>query len=170
MKNLSDYIGQTISITQKSIWKREYKIQSEKEVIGELVYPKFLSERVECKLGNDTFEFRRPHIFSNDIEIRKSGYQLPIAVMHSNFLASKGIVDLPRGRRVIMKFATFSSKAEIYLGENDLISIVNNKFSFKEKSEITIEKRTEILDENPWIVFLAFYFLQLKRRNTGIAY
>lgn len=170
MKNLSDFIGQTISITQKSIWKREYKIRSEKEVIGELVYPKFFSERVECNLGSDTFEFKRPHIFSNDIEIRKSGYQLPIAVMHSNFLASKGIVDLPRGIKVIMRFGTFSSKAEIYLGENDLISIVKNKFSFKEKCEITIEKRTEILDENPWIVFLAFYFLQLKRRNTGVAH
>lgn len=170
MQNLSDYIGQTILINQKSAWKRKYKIHSGKEVIGEFVYPKFFSERVECKLGNDTFEFKRPHIFSNDIEIRKSGYQLPIAVMHSNFLASKGIVDLPRGIKVIMKFGTFNSKAEVYLGENDLIAIVNNKFSFKEKCEITIEKRTEILDENPWIVFLAFYFLQLKRRNTGVAY
>jgi hypothetical protein len=170
MQNLSDYIGQIISITQTSIWKREYEIRSEKEVIGKIVYPKFFSERVDCKLGNDTFEFRRPHIFSNDIEIRKSGYQLPIAVLHSNFLASKGIVDLPRGRKVIMKFGTFNSKAEIYLGENDLISIVNNKFSFKEKCEITIERRTEILDENPWIIFLAFYFLQLKRRNTGVVH
>uniref|UniRef100_A0A832G6L0 Uncharacterized protein n=1 Tax=Ignavibacterium album TaxID=591197 RepID=A0A832G6L0_9BACT len=170
MQNLSDYIGQIISITQRSIWKREYEIRSEKEVIGKFVYPKFFSERVECKLVNDTFEFRRPHIFSNDIEIRKSGYQLPIAVMHLNFLASKGIVDLPRGKKVVMKFGTFKSKAEIYHGENDLIAIVNNKFSFKEKCEITIERRTEILDENPWLVFLAFYFLQLKRRNTGVAH
>lgn len=170
MQNLSDYIGQIISIIQRSIWRRAFEIRSEKEVIGKIVYPKFLSERVECKLGNDTFEFRRPHIFSNDIEIRKIGYQLPIAVMHSNFLASKGIVDLPRGKKVVMKFGTFKSKAEIYHGENDLIAIVNNKFSFKEKCEITIERRTEILDENPWLVFLAFYFLQLKRRNTGVAH
>lgn len=170
MQNLSDYIGQTISIIQKSVWKREYEIRSEKEVIGKLFYPKFFSERVECKLGNDTFEFKRPHIFSNDIEIRKSGYQLPIAVMHSNFLASKGIVDLSRGRKMIMKFGTFNSKAEIYLGESDLIAIVKNKFSLKEKCEITIEKRTEILDEYPWIIILAFYFLQLKRRNTGLAH
>lgn len=68
MQNLSDYIGQTILINQKSVWKRKYKIHSEKEVLGEFVYPKFFSERVECKLGNDTFEFRRPHIFSNDFK------------------------------------------------------------------------------------------------------
>lgn len=170
MQRLSDYIGQFLSIIQKSFWKREYEMRSDSEVIGKLKYPKFFSERVECKIANDTFEFKRPHIFSDIIEIRKSGYQLPIATLRSNFFASKGIVELPRGIKIKMKFGAFNNKAEIYHGENDLIAIVKNKFSLKEKSEIMIEKRTEILDEYPWIIFLAFYFLLLKRRNSGIAH
>lgn len=170
MRKLSDSIGQSLSIIQKSFWKREYEIRSDTELIGEFKYPKFFSERVECKVGNDSFEFKRPHIFSDKIEIIKSGYQLPIAKLQSNFFASKGIVELPRGIKVKMKFGAFNNKAEIYLGENDLIAIVKNKFSLKEKSDIMIEKRTEILDEYPWILFLAFYFLLLKRRNSGVAH
>lgn len=170
MRKLSDYIGQSISIKQKSFWKREYEMCSDSELIGELKYPKFFSERVECKISNDTFEFKRPHIFSDKIEIRKSGYQLPIAKLQSNFFASKGIIELPRGVKIKMKFGAFNNKAEIYIGENDLIAIMKNKFSFKEKSDIMIEKRTEILDEYPWIILLAFYFLLLKRRNSGIAH
>lgn len=168
MLKLSDYIGQSLHITQRSIWKRALELHSDKDRIAELVYPSFFSERAECKINNEIFEFRRPHIFSNDIEIRKTGYQLPIATMHTNFFASKGVVDLPRGIKINMKFSLFSNTTKIYVGENDLMATLIRKISVKEKFEVLLEKRSEIIDEHPWLILLAVYFLHLKRQNTGV--
>jgi len=168
MLKLSDYIGQSLHITQRSIWKRALELHSDKDKIAELVYPSFFSERAECKINNEIFEFKRPHIFSNDIEIRKTGYQLPIATMHTNFLASKGVVDLPRGIKINMKLSLFSNNTKIFVGENDLMATLIRKISVKEKFEVLLEKRSEIIDEHPWLILLAVYFLRWKRQKTGV--
>ncbi len=165
---LSDYIGKILFIRQRSFWKREFEFISDNELIGELKYPKFLSDRVECTIGNERFTFSRPNIFSNEVEIRKHGYELPIAKMNSNFFATKGSIDLPRGKKVTMKFGLLNNRVEIYCNENELLVSLHYKISFKEKCEINIEKRSAILDDYPWIILLAFYYIQLKRRNTGI--
>ncbi|MFN3693436.1 MAG: hypothetical protein ACK4UV_00385 [Ignavibacterium sp.] len=56
------------------------------------------------------------------------------------------------------------------MGESDVLATLHNKIAFKEKCDVVMEKRSEILDEYPWIILLAFYFIQLKRRNTGITH
>lgn len=170
MKKLSDYIGRNLLIYQKSFWEREFEFRSDGELLGLMRYPKFFSEMAECEIDKEKYTFKRPHIFSNDIEVRKQGYELPIAKMISNFFATKGELDLPRGKKIFMKFGALQTNAEIYIGENDLLATLYYKFSFKEKCKIEIEKRSEILDDYPWIIFLAFYFVQLKRRNTGIVH
>lgn len=170
MQKLSDYIGKNLIIRQRSIWKREYEFCSDTALLGEMKYPKFLSEKVECIIGNEKLIFRRPHIFSNVIEIKKEGYELPIAKMGSNFFATKGILDLPRGKKILIKFGLLKNRAEIYYGDNDLLVTLYNKTSLKEKSKVIVEKRSQILDDYPWIIMLAFYFAQLKRRNSGITY
>ncbi|MEP0860931.1 MAG: hypothetical protein HRF52_05795 [Ignavibacterium sp.] len=170
MKKLSDYLGKSLIIQQPSIWKRFYELRSDNEVLGEMKYPKLLSEMVECVIGDEKLTFRRPHIFSNEIEIRKQGFELPIAKMDSNFFATKGILDLPRGKKVIMNFGLLINQAKIFYNEKDLLVTLHNKISLKEKSNVIIEKRSEIIDDHPWIIMLAFYFAQLKRRNSGITY
>jgi hypothetical protein len=168
MLKLSDYIGQSLHITRRSIWKRALELHSDKDRIAELIYPSFFSERAECKINNEIFEFKRPHIFSNDVEIRKTGYQLPIATMHTNFFASKGVVDLPRGIKINMKLSLFSNNTKIFVGENDLMATLIRKISVKEKFEVLLEKRSEIIDEHPWLILLAVYFLRWKRQKTGV--
>ena len=76
-------------------------------------------------------------------------------------------MELPRGIRAHIKFGVFKKQAEIYLGENDLVATILSRFSFKERSEVIIEKRSEVIDEHPWIVMLAFYLAQLRKRNSA---
>lgn len=170
MRKLSNYLGKNLSIHQKSFWERKFELLSDDELLGIMMYPKIFSELVECEIDKEKYTFKRPHIFSNDVEVRKQGYELPIAKMTSNFFATRGELNLPRGKKIFMKFGGFNNKAEIFIGENELIATIYNKFSFKESAKIVIEKRTEILDDYPWIIFLAFYFIQLKRRNSGIVH
>jgi hypothetical protein len=167
MKKLSDYIGEELKIFQKSIWKREFEFRSGDELMAQLTYPKFFSDLAELKIGGEEFEFYRPKFFKRDVDIRKKGYQNPFAHFKNNFWGRKGTLELPRGTRIPMKFGFFRKLAEIYLGENDLLVSILSGFSLKERSQVIIEKRSEILDEHPWIIMLSFYLAQLMKRSSA---
>ena len=167
MKSLSDYIGHELLIFQKSIWKREFELRSADELIAKLFYPKFFSDLAELTIQNKTYEFCRPSVFNRDVDIREKGYQNPFAHFKNNFWGSKGVLELPRGTRLNMKFGFFRKQAEIYLGENDLVVTIISRFSFKERSKIIIEKRSDVLDEYPWVIMFAFYLSQLRKRNSA---
>lgn len=167
MLKLSDYIGNELFISQKSIWKREFELRSGDELIALMYYPKFFGDRTELSIQNEVFEFYRPKFFSREVAVRKKGYENPFAHFTTNFFGRKGVLELPRGTKLNMKFGLFKKPAEIYLGENDLLISISSKFSLKERSKVVIEKRSEIIDEYPWIVMLGFYLAQLRKRNSA---
>jgi hypothetical protein len=167
MKKFSDYIGSDLKILQKSIWRRDFELKSGDELIARLFYPKFFSDSTELSIQNESYEFYRPKYFSRDVDIRKKGYQNPIASFRNNFWRSNGVLELPRGLKLNLKFGFFKKQAEIYLGENDLLISILSGFSIKVRSEVIIEKRSEITDEYPWIIMLGFYLTQLMKRNSA---
>jgi hypothetical protein len=164
---LSDYLGEELTIFQKSIWKREFELRSGEELIAQMKYPKFFSDLAELKVGDEEVEFYRPKFFRRDVDIRKKGYQNPFAHFKNNFWGRKGVLELPRGIRLTMKFGFFRKQAEIYLGESDLLVSILSRFSMKERSQIIIEKRSGVIDEYPWIFMLGFYLAQLMKRNSA---
>jgi len=168
MKKLSDYIGSELKIFQNSILKRDFELKSSDDLIARLYYPKIISDLAELTVSEETYEFYRPNFFSRDVGIRKKGYQNPFAHFKNNFWGSKGVLELPRGIRLNMKFGFFRRQADIYLGENELLVSILNKFSIKERCEVVIEKRSEIIDEYPWIIMLGFYLAQLMKRNSAV--
>jgi len=167
MRKISDYIGNELLIFQKSIWKREFELRSGDELIASMSYPKFFSNLTELTIQNEKYEFYRPKFFSRDVDIKKKDYQNPFAHFTANFFGRKGVLELPRGIRLNMKFGLFRKQAEIFLGENDLLVSILSRFFLKERSEIIINKSSEITDEHPWIIMLAFYLAQLRKRNSS---
>jgi len=168
MKRISNYFSNELLIFQKSIRKRDFELRSGDELIARLYYPKIFSDLAEVVLQEETYEFYRPKFFSRDVDIRQKGYQNPLAHFKNNFWGSKGVLELPRGTRLNMKFGFFRKQAEIYLRENELLVSILNKFSIKERCEVIIEKQSEIIDEFPWIIMLGFYLAQLMKRNSAV--
>jgi len=167
MKKLSEYLGEELRISQKSIWERVFELRSGDELMAKLFYPKYFSDLAELKIDNEEFEFYRPKFFRRDVDIRKKGYQIPFAHFKNNFWGRKGTLELPSGTRLTMKFGFFKKQAEIYLDEEDLLVSILGSFSIKVKSRVIIEKRSEVIDEYPWIIMLGFYLAQLMKRNSA---
>jgi len=167
MRKISEYIGNELLIVQKSIWKNEFELRFGEELIAQMKHPKFFSELVELTFQNESYEFFRPKFFSREVAVRKKGYENPLAHFKNNFWGSKGVLELPRGIRLNLKFGFFRKQVEIYLGESDLLVSILSRFSMKERSQVIIEKRSEIIDEYPWIVMLGFYLSQLRKRSSA---
>jgi hypothetical protein len=167
MRKISEYIGNQLLIVQKSIWKNEFELRFGEELIAQMKHPKFFSELVELTFQNEIYEFFRPKFFSREVAVRKKGYENPFAHFKNNFWGSKGTLELPRGNNLNIKFGIFKKQTEIFLGENDLLVSILSRFSVKRRSEVVIEKRSEIIDEHPWIVMFGFYISQSRKRSSA---
>lgn len=168
MKNLLDYFGKKLEIIQPSFFRREFEFRSGEELLAKMYTPKFFSRTavIEGDLTGN-WEFYFPKFFSFNIEVRKSGYELPIATYHSNIFSMREIIELPNGHKLIYRSYHFKSTREI-LNENDEILIkLNFRFSLKFKVDVFIFKKSELIDKYPWLPLLAVYIeLQSKRRKS----
>lgn len=168
MRKISDYIGNELFISQKSIWKREFELRSGDELIALMYYPKYFGDRTELSIQNEVFEFFRPKFLSREVAVRKKGYENPFAHFKNNFWGSKGTLELLRGNNLNIKFGIFKKQTEIFLGENDLLVTILSRFSVKRRSEVVIAKRSELIDECPWIIMFGFYLSQVRKRSSAV--
>jgi hypothetical protein len=94
---------------------------------------------------------------------------MPFAKYVSNFWRTKGTIELPKGVRFNCKAGRIKNPFEIYSSADELIIFYANKFSLKGRTTVTIEKKSEIIDKNPWIVMLGWYVILQNRRGRAHA-
>lgn len=170
MKKLSEYIGRPLYFTQKSILKREFELVAEGEMIAKMYYPKFLSTAAAIEGLDQKYEIKPTNFWATSVGIFKQDYQMPFSeYVNTSFWGMKGEITMPRGEKLKLKFGSFRRSCEVFNSYDELIITFKNKFSLKEKNIINIEKRADLIDENPWIIFLVFYKILQQNRNSGAA-
>ena len=167
MKTLSDYFGKTLMLIQPSIWKRSFELRDGSEVIGSLTYSKFFSVKADVKIFDTKFEFYEPKWWKNIIEIREAGNELPIANYKPPSFKRTGKLELPQGESISLSSTFFRTTLEISDKYNARLILFKSKFAFKSKVEVLIEKRSEVLDKYPWVVWLIYYVLLNQRRRSS---
>jgi hypothetical protein len=170
MKKISDYIGEELILIQPSLFKREFEFRSSNELIAKMSFPKFFKTKAIVEGFAEQYEIKEPNFWRSDVEIFKLGNDMPFAKYKStNFWKTKGIIELPRGEQLYLKFGVFKKSCEIY-HSNELLLLFHNKFSFRDKNIITIEQKSHLIDENPWVIMLAWYkILQQNRKTSAVA-
>ena len=101
------------------------------------------------------------------IEIREAGKELPIASYKPPAFKKKGKLELPHGDGVLLSSSFFKSNFEIQDKYESRLVLFKNKLGLKTNIEIHVEKRSEVLDKYPWIVWLIFYVETNQRRHSS---
>lgn len=169
MKTISDYIGQTIKLTQPSFFKHYYELRAGEELIATLTQPKFFSTASETAGSFGEWEFYQPGFWRSDIEIREKGKELPIAKFVSEKWKSRGKLELPKGESFDIVSKKLSWTVDVYNSSQVKILSFRKKFSFKTDLEINIERRSELLDKYPWTILLVVYIQLLNERRGAAA-
>ena len=168
MKNLSELTGQTLILYQPSIWKSYYELKYDDKVIGTVRSPKFFSSRILFKIENKEWEIYSPRFWKSEIAIRELGFQLPYATYKRDTLKLRGTLYLPRGARLKFIFKIFKGGYEIQDESENTLVRCKDKASLKAKTEITIEKASELINKYPWAIILIWY-ISYKRRQAAHA-
>lgn len=164
MKLISEYVGKSIFIAQTSVFKRNYEIHVDEEISGSIQQKGFFGMMWEVDIQNKKWEIYRPSCWKSAVDIREAGYEMPIANYTRDRLRSRGTLALPMGKNLKIVPHLFKGFCEINNEQEIcLAKIISEKISFKNKSEVKIFMKSELLDKYPWIIILA-YIITIEQR------
>lgn len=167
MKLMSEYLGESIFITQTSLFKRNYEIRVNEEFIGSIQQKGFFGMTWEVSILNKKWEVYKPSFWRSALSIREAGYEIPIANYTRDGLRSRGTLALPMGENLKIVPHLFKGFCEIKNEQDDcLAKIIPKKISMKDKAEVMIIKKSELLDKYPWIIILA-YIITVEQRHQA---
>ena len=167
METLSNYIGEDLILIQPSFFKREYEFRSSNELLAKMYFPKFFSLTAVVEGFEEKYEIIRPSFWKTDIAIRKAGYDLSFATLTTNFFRTKGSIALQNGKSVNLKFGAFKRICEIFSESEELLVVIQNKFSLKDKNIVTIQKPSSIVDDNPWMIMMIWYLILENKKKSS---
>jgi len=165
MKTLSSYIGEDLILIQPSFFKREYEFKSPTELLAKMYFPKFFSLTAVVEGFEEKYEIIKPSFWKSEITIKNFGYDLSFATLTTNFFRTRGNIELQNGRKLNLTFGAFKRICEVFSESEELLIVIQNRFSFKDKNIVTIQKSSTIVDENPWIIMMLWYFLIESKKN-----
>ncbi len=165
---LSDYIGKKLEYRQISFFKRHYELKYDEIILVTTQITGFFGQSVIVSIAGKGWEIYKPSFWKSEIAVRPKGYEMPIASFTKKSFGKTGTIELSKGNSLKILFPTFKPKIEIQTAEGIILISIKFKFAFIEKAEILIENKSEILDENPWIIPLVI-FVAIENRHRTIA-
>lgn len=166
MRPLSNYIGEDLILIQPSFLKREYEFLSSSGLLAKMYFPKFFNTTAVVEGFGEKYEIIKPSFWKSEIAIRKFGYDLSFATLTTNFFRTKGNIGLQNRKNLNLKFGVFKKVCQVFSETDELLILIQNKFSLKDKNIVTIQKQSNIVDENPWLIMMIWYFL-IENKKSG---
>jgi hypothetical protein len=165
MKTLSELAGETLVIHQPSVWKSYYELKFGGEVLGTIQGKGFFGITMIFKMGKDEWEIYRPGFWKSEIGIRQAGYELPYATYKREGFKNRGVIKCYKGEQMIIEYKILRGGYGVKTLSGEFLAVFKEKVSIRDKTEIKIEQRSDMLDKYPWVIILAWY-LSLQRRRS----
>jgi hypothetical protein len=173
MKLISDYIGKNFRIVQPSIFKRIFELNVDNELLLNMHYPKTFSSLAEVEGFDGKWKIKKAGFWKSTLQVFQKDNDLPFATYRGSFWGREGVIELPKGEKLNCKFNLWKSLFQIYTSSGILLLSIKTNISVKirllkgTKAEVTIEKKSDLLDKHPWIVMLVWYKILESTRNAA---
>ncbi len=167
MKQLSDYVGEKLLFVQPSVFKGLHELRSNDGLIATIQARGFFGMRWEVSIQNKKWEIYNPSCWKSRYDIREAGYEIPFANFLKERFRSRGEVTLPKGEKMKIEPHLFKKFTEIKDSKEECLVRIKSKTSWKERGEVAIEKRSELIDKYPWVILLAYIIIISQRHRAS---
>ena len=166
MQTISEYMERKIWFYQPSVWKRLHELRSGDDVLGSLQQKGFFGMTWIADIQNKKWEIYKPSFWKRTLSIRQEGYELPFAEFIFETFRSKGTVRLQKGEVIKIAPHLFKSFCEAVNENGEVYFRIKLKAALRDKAEVIIEKKSELVDNNPWLLMLA-YIIALDQKHQA---
>jgi hypothetical protein len=167
IKNLSQLSGETLKIIQPSIWKNNYELRHNDELLMKMNPRSVFSFGLIIDSIDSQWELYKPNFWKSEIAIREKGNENPIATYNKKIFSMEGTVSLPRGQRLKIKFGIMKSRYGVFTTNGICLVSIKDEISFKASSLVFIENSSEILDKYPWVIILPWYLTRRRKQAAA---
>ena len=165
MKNLSEYIDRPLRLVKKSFFSFEYDLLAGEEVLGTFNYRLLFRRGGDVKgLEKRNIEFYKDYFWGREIKVREGGKDIPFANYKRDLLNRVGSVSLPGGNRLEIHLGFLEFATEIKDEKGNILVLLKRPGLFTRAINVTIKEKSDLVDSNPWIIFLVLYLI-IKRRQ-----
>lgn len=164
MNPISEYIDRPLRLVKKSFFSLEYVLFAGEELLGTFKIRLFKKGGFVSGLGKKDVQFYKDNFFSREILIREDGKELPFANYKKELTSRSGVVDLSSGNKLLIKFNFFDVITEIQDDKGKTLVTLKRTSLISRSINVTIKEKSQLVDDNPWILFLALYQI-IKRRS-----
>jgi hypothetical protein len=169
MKRLSEYRQQDLQLVQPSSIKRDCELQSSDEILLKASFPKWTSGNAIVEGFGAKWIIRKPSVWKSEIEVCKDGFNYPIATYKSKMFRPEGSIELERGLRLRCEYKLLKGVYTIFSETNEEIIVIKQTGVFKKKITMILGgRRTETIDEYPWLPMLIWYIM-IQNKTQSIA-
>jgi hypothetical protein len=168
MKTISEYFDQKVWFYQPSVWKRFHELRAGETIIGTIQQKGFCGMTWIVEIQNKKWEIYKPSFWRSLIQIREDGYELPFADFIKERFRSKGMVNFPKGEKLKIAPHLFKSFCEIKTENDEVLVRIKLKTAMRDKAEVVVEKKSDLIDKNPWVLMLA-YIIALEQKHQATA-
>ena len=168
MINLTDYIGHELEIVNKNFFKSYFDLNAEGIPILSLRNTDFWGNHHEITGYGKVWEISKPSIWRSTLEVKEKNSATILATFESTTFRNKGTITLPRGEKLLIVTHIWKSSYELQNELGTTLVLFKNKKWYSSTINLTIEKKSEVLDKYPFIIMLVF-FTALQRQNAAAA-
>ncbi len=167
MKPLSSYRNQELRLVQPSQMKRECELHSPDGILLKAYFPSWRKSNAVVEGFDAKWIIRKPSVWRSDIEVCKDGFNYPIATYRGHIFKASGVIHLQRGLRLSFESKTFKSIFTVFSDTKEVLIQFKQTGVFRKKTELTLGRRkTEIIDEYPWLTMLLWYIMLNNQRQS----
>jgi len=163
MKPLSHYKGTPIEWRQPSFFKRTFEATAGEEKIFSLQFSSLFKLEAVAESFGKVWRFKNTKFFSNDVDIREEGFELPFAKYSTSIWKMSGTIELPRGERLQCNYGMWKGIYTVSTESELNLLTFERRFGFKEKGIVTLLEYHPTIDAHPWIPALIL-FIDIQRR------
>ncbi|MDF1612823.1 hypothetical protein [Stygiobacter electus] len=168
MKSLNDFIGEQLFFIKPKLLKNYYELKLGDETIGYVEVKGFFKNKAYVKIFDKEFIFIQASFWRSILEIKELGKEISFASYNSKLFKDYGFIDLPMGESLKVSYSFFNSNYDLRNSLGEILIQYSNKFPFKTRTDVSIEKKSQILEKYPWVIFIPFFVKLERSKNSRV--
>ncbi len=168
MKSLNDLFGEQLFFIKAKLLKNYYELKHAEETIGSMEVKGIFNNKAYVKIFDKEYVFIQASFWRSILEIKEKRKEISFASYNSKLFRDYGFIDLPMGESLKVTFSFFNSNFDLKNSMGEILIQYSNKFPFKSRTDISIEKKSQILEKYPCVILIPLFAKLVRSKNSRV--
>ena len=168
MRKIVEFIGRDLTWVRPELWKREYELRSQDEVVAALRFKSPFSSQASGESGEGSWIFKRIGFLQTTIAILEEGTNIELGRFKRNWKGIRTLM-LPYGRKYLASAHPWQSSYIFSTEAGEPLIHYKIGSAVLQSAATLIEPRAANIPELPWMVLLGWYVVVRLRQRAAAA-